>query len=315
MKQTKRYHLVVIPPSTDGVRQYSLPQWIVPGAISASALLIMATVVLSFLVARNVSRAERLDSQVQENIVLRSQMSGLTQDLAVLRKQLGSLEEAEKRVRAVFGFPEIDPAERALGTGGSVVPFNSAMSLADQERYGLESEVDRLMRRCTFERENYGAIWDGLLERKAKLDRTPSLLPVNGFLARGFGIKPDPFTGQERLHSGVDLATSIGTPVHAPADGIVLSAGYQPQYGNIITIDHGDGVQTCYGHLSRFAVKAKMRIHRGDVIGYVGNTGYSTGPHVHYEVHVNGKPVNPMNYIYNGDGLAGLVAVAPQPTP
>lgn len=306
MKLAGKYHFMVIPPSTDGVRQFTIPQWIVPSAISASALLIVITVVLSFLAARNVSRAERLDSQVLENITLRTQLSDLTRDLSVLRKQLAFLEESEKRVRMVFGLPEISPAVRALGTGGSVVPLASSPSAVDLQTYDAESEVDRLLRRCSFERENYDAIYQELLARKSRLDCTPSVYPLNGYLARGYGVKPDPFTGESRLHSGVDIAAGIGTPVHATADGRVELAEYQPQFGNIITIDHGDGVKTCYGHLSRFAVKAKTKVHRGDVIGYVGNTGYSTGPHCHYEVHVSGRAVNPMNYICSSEALAAL---------
>jgi murein DD-endopeptidase MepM/ murein hydrolase activator NlpD len=306
MKLAGKYHFMVIPPSTDGVRQFTIPQWIVPGAISASALLIAVTVILSFLAARNVSRAERLDSQVLENISLRTQLSDLTRDLSLLRNQLGFLEESEKRVRMVFGLPEINPAVRALGTGGAVVPFAASPSVLDMETYNVESEVDRLLRRCSFERENYDAIYAELIHRKDQLDCTPSVYPVDGFLARGYGVKPDPFTGESRLHSGLDIAAGIGTPVRATADGRVTSAEYQPQFGNLITLDHGDGIQTCYGHLSRFAVKPKAKVRRGDIIGYVGNTGYSTGPHCHYEVHIDGRPVNPMSYICSGETLAAL---------
>jgi murein DD-endopeptidase MepM/ murein hydrolase activator NlpD len=301
---------MVIPPSTDGVRQFTIPQWIVPGAISASALLIAVTVILSFLAARNVSRAERFDSQVLENISLRTQLSDLTRDLSLLRKQLTFLEESEKRVRMVFGFPEIDPAVRALGTGGSVVPFAASPGALDMQTYNVESEVDRLLRRCSFERENYDAIYQELIHRKDRLDCTPSVYPVRGFLGRGFGVKPDPFTGESRLHSGIDVAAAVGTPVHATADGRVLSAEYQPQFGNIVTIDHGGGIVTCYGHLSRFAIKAKAKVRRGDVIGYVGSTGYSTGPHCHYEVHIDGRPVNPLSYICSDETLAALPIAA-----
>ncbi|MBI5868000.1 MAG: M23 family metallopeptidase [candidate division Zixibacteria bacterium] len=241
-----------------------------------------------------------------ENITLRTQLSDLTRDLSVLRKQLAFLEESEKRVRLVFGLPEISPAVRALGTGGSVVPFASSPSALDLQTYNVESEVDRLLRRCSFERENYDAIYQELLHRKDRLDCTPSVYPLNGYLARGFGVKPDPFTGENRLHSGLDIAASSGTPVHATADGRVLSAEYQPQFGNLITLDHGNGVETCYGHLSRFAVKAKAKVRRGDIIGYVGNTGYSTGPHCHYEVHINDRAVNPLSSVCSGDDLAAL---------
>lgn len=300
LRVKKRFQVMIIPPSTDGVRQYSIPQWVVPGFLSLILLMLIVTAVSSVVALRYASKADEADSHAQVNTELRTQLAGITMDVEALRKQLVFLEKSERRVRSVFGFPEIDPAERALGTGGSVVPFNTeGLEPGEIEAFELGANLDRLLRRCEFERENFDAVYSQLQERKDRLDCTPSILPVDGHLTRGFGIKPDPFTGQSRPHTGLDLGAGIGTPVRATANGRVASVEFQPQLGNLVTVDHGYGVRTTYGHLSKFGVKKGARINRGDIIGYVGNTGYSTGPHLHYEVHVNGRAVNPMKYIYD----------------
>ena len=116
---------------------------------------------------------------------------------------------------------------------------------------------------------------------------------------RGFGVKADPFTGKLRPHHGLDLAAMIGTPVYAPGAGKIILREFQTHYGNTIVIDHGYGVETLYGHMSKFAAKLGQSVRRGEIIGYVGNSGYSTGPHLHYEVHAGGRAQNPMQYVYD----------------
>jgi murein DD-endopeptidase MepM/ murein hydrolase activator NlpD len=120
---------------------------------------------------------------------------------------------------------------------------------------------------------------------------------VRGYLSAGFGNRVDPFTGQYDFHPGLDISTPIGTKVEAPADGVVVSCGDKGGYGNAIVIDHKYGIVTRYAHLSGFNVKPGQRVKRGDVIGFVGNSGKSTAPHLHYEVWVNDQAQNPIHYI------------------
>jgi murein DD-endopeptidase MepM/ murein hydrolase activator NlpD len=126
---------------------------------------------------------------------------------------------------------------------------------------------------------------------------TPSLWPVVGTLTAGFGERLDPFSGEGAFHTGVDISSQYGTAVRATADGVVTGAEEHVGYGRLVVLDHGFGVTTFYGHLSAFNVTPGQRVNRGDVIGYVGVSGRSTGPHVHYEVRINGAPVNPMRYL------------------
>lgn len=129
------------------------------------------------------------------------------------------------------------------------------------------------------------------------LASSPSLWPVQGVVTSSFGEREDPFNGEGAFHKGIDIATSIGQPIHATADGTVLIAGMANGYGREIRIDHGHGIQTIYGHLSAFAVTAGEDVKRGEVIGYVGSSGRSTGPHLHYEVLIHDTPVNPHKYL------------------
>jgi murein DD-endopeptidase MepM/ murein hydrolase activator NlpD len=126
---------------------------------------------------------------------------------------------------------------------------------------------------------------------------TPTLWPVVGRITGHFGERLDPFSGEGAFHTGVDISSDYGQPVRAAADGVVADAGEHSGYGRVVILDHGFGTTTWYGHLSTFAVPVGMRVKRGDVIGYVGVSGRTTGPHLHYEVRINNAPVNPMRYL------------------
>ena len=126
---------------------------------------------------------------------------------------------------------------------------------------------------------------------------TPSIWPVLGRITDGFGERLDPFSGEGAFHTGVDVSADYGAPVHVTADGMVVDAGQHSGYGRVVIVDHGFGLTTWYAHLSSFAVMAGTRVRRGEVIGYTGISGRSTGPHVHYEVRVNNAPVNPRHYM------------------
>ena len=138
-----------------------------------------------------------------------------------------------------------------------------------------------------------------LRENKETLLAMPSIWPANGRLTSGFGTRSSPTTGRRTLHQGLDIANKIGTPIWATARGVITFAQYDGAYGNCVVIDHGNNIATRYAHMNSIAVKVGQTVQRSEVIGTIGNTGRSTGPHVHYEVHVGGVPVNPMRYVLN----------------
>ena len=133
--------------------------------------------------------------------------------------------------------------------------------------------------------------------RQALAAATPSLWPTVGWLSAGFGQRADPFTGAPGVHQGWDISTDKGRPVVATADGVVESAEWSGNYGNFLVIDHGFGIKTRYGHLAAFAVRAGARVQRGDLVGYVGTTGRTTGPHLHYEILANGRLIDPIGLL------------------
>jgi murein DD-endopeptidase MepM/ murein hydrolase activator NlpD len=137
----------------------------------------------------------------------------------------------------------------------------------------------------------------GVQRRQALAAATPSIWPVAGWLSSSYGNRRDPFTGGADFHPGLDISADYGQPVRATADGTVAVAGASGAYGNLVEIDHGYGIVTRYGHLSRFGSRTGQQVHRGDVIGYVGSTGRSTSAHLHYEILLNGKLTNPLKLL------------------
>jgi murein DD-endopeptidase MepM/ murein hydrolase activator NlpD len=185
-------------------------------------------------------------------------------------------------------FMEKPPADEATGE----------LSRQPEKEYGsLAIRIDRNLKTANLREQNVIELIEVLSNRQGLLRATPSILPASGWVSSTFGYRINPITGQATLHEGLDIAASPGTPVHAPADGVVSFAGYDPGYGKLVSIDHGFGIVTRYGHNSQLFVVAGQKIKRGDVISAVGSTGHSTGPHVHYEVRLNEVPVDPSNYI------------------
>lgn len=138
-----------------------------------------------------------------------------------------------------------------------------------------------------------------LLNKDSFLRSTPTLLPASGHISSGYGPRMSPYAQRIKMHEGIDIGAPVGTTIVAPADGVITFSGPKPGFGNFVQIDHGYGVETIFGHASTLSVRKGQKISRGDRIATVGNTGYSTGPHVHYEVRVNGTPVDPLYYMLN----------------
>jgi murein DD-endopeptidase MepM/ murein hydrolase activator NlpD len=184
---------------------------------------------------------------------------------------------------------DVDPfAVPVAGDDPAVEQLREA--LLDSRMVGLATEANRELHSLA-ELSEYFSV------RETMLKSTPSIAPARGLLTSGFGSREDPFTGDHTMHSGLDIATREGVEVVAPASGTVIFAGEKAAYGNCVVIDHGRDITTLYGHLQRYIVKPGDKVERGQHIGNVGNTGRSTGPHVHYEVRINGVPINPRRYV------------------
>lgn len=165
----------------------------------------------------------------------------------------------------------------------------------------LVIRIDESVKNSVLKEQSVIELWEILSDRQSLLSSTPNIKPARGPIGSRFGYRIDPINGKQRMHAGIDVSVPTGSPVRSPADGVISFAGWDEQYGKLISIDHGYGVLTRYAHNSQLYVQVGQKISKYDVIAASGSTGRSTGPHLHYEVRVNGIPVNPMNYILDDE--------------
>jgi len=207
-----------------------------------------------------------------------------------LGEKLASLADVKREAPAVSRTPG--------GEGGAFVP-------APLTAGELQREIDRLAQEIDLRTDELAVLESRFLEKRVKERLLPTTLPVKAaYLGSPFGIRSDPIAGLRALHEGIDFNAEPGTPVIAAADGVVLSAAYHNDFGNMVELDHGEGLTTRYAHLSRMDVKPGRLIKRGELLGAVGNTGRSTGPHLHFEVRMLGIAQNPAQFLKQGEGFA-----------
>lgn len=242
----------------------------------------------SFQYFNTLSRTSELNRIRQENRELQTSNDQFGRSIESLRAELNAVEERTRRLAIVAGITPEDLRQQG-GVGG--------LSMDGEATGKWMDEVDQMSFRSRSLHTDLAVLENELLSQHRLLSSTPSIAPVRGILTDSYGIRRDPFNRKVTSHSGVDISTNSGVPIKAPADGIVVKANWASGYGQVIYVSHGYGYSTRYGHLSKIAVKAGQKVKRGDTIGYVGSTGRSTGPHLHYEVRVNGQPVNPLEYI------------------
>lgn len=287
----KRFYILFVARGDDGtLRKISIPvHYLYVFAIGAAIGFLSLTGIASSY-TRMLLKVSQFNQLRTEKDQLKSNYSRLEQVAKERDVQVASLGSIASEVSALYGLK----SEPMLVTA-------SADEIHDVE---ITSSLDQLHALRTSALT--GATMVGLtmgLTRNAttadwiKANSAPNLWPVEGQVTGSFGERIDPFNGEGAFHSGVDIGSSYGSQIVAPADGMVIATETLGGYGKTIMIDHGNGISTRYGHLSGFAVTAGQRVQRGDVIGYVGESGRSTGPHLHYEVRINNTPVNPYKYL------------------
>ncbi len=225
---------------------------------------------------------------------LRSQYHELQRDNDQKQEQLASLQLMASEVSMSLGLRRQFEGQDSIVDEGPLVPT-----------YHESIEQYNFLKSASFSRlhHNFAHSW--------QKNVVPSLWPVNGRVLSGFGARSDPFNGEGAFHTGVDLQATMGTPVHAAGDGVVYQAEYMNGYGNLVVIDHGNGMRTFYAHLSRFNVIPGQEIRRGEVLAFTGNTGSTTAPHLHFEVRVGSSPVNPYPYLARSAMLQKTVSDFP----
>lgn len=293
------YTFIVVPHYGSRLHKLRLPVRLLYFLAAIGAISFFVAVGLGLSYAKMAFRLADYYKLQTENVDLKVQKKNLELSTVKLSTKLSALESLSEKLTNII---ENDnwknkPLTKANnpGIGGSKVDYPTADLISDS-KIGLDILKDR-----TTELENQLKLIEQVAEQRVNILRfIPTIWPLHGRITSHYGSRQDPFNGDAEMHLGLDIAAIYGTPVHAPADGVVVYAQRKAAYGNLIIVDHGNGLTTRHGHLSRFNVRVGDRIHKNDLIGYVGTTGRSTAPHLHYEVRVNDRPVNPRNYLPRG---------------
>lgn len=280
---------------------------VIVGAVAAAVLLGALTYGASRLIASHLTRAA-MSQVLEENITLYQQLGGIEQRLEGVKGQLATLYTRDDQLRLFADLPPVDKDIREVGVGGAIVPILD-LGTQDPKVREMVADLDKLEREIRLQGDSFTEIERRMKERRDLIAHTPSIRPVDGgYVSSGFGRRKDPFNGRTAFHMGADISVARGTPVHAAAEGRVIFAKATPGLGKLIIIEHGYGFRSAYGHLSTVLVNKGQTIQRGQKIGLTGNTGRSTAPHLHYEVHVNGDPVDPRDFFFDdAESLAAIV--------
>jgi len=309
----RRLTIMVIPSGAKATRQFHVP-WVLPGviaAIGAVAFGLFGFFLFDYMNLRKIRAAYQ--HVALENEGLKGEARVLSSNLEEVKRSLRRVQDYTSKLGEITslkvqtvskktGIGPLSPEEmRVASTQMAPEPVTNYMPL------GLN--LDRLTFRTVFdsmtrigEKANQQAVelqqlLSSLSMQKSLLSSVPSISPVNGWVTSGFGERISPFTGERSHHKGIDVASPIGTPIVAPADGVVIFAGFKEGFGNLVMVAHGYGIVTSYGHNSENMVQPGQRLRRGEQIGTVGMTGRTTGPHLHYEIWVNGRVQNPSKFI------------------
>ena len=302
MNEEKRYKIQFIDSEEDVTRTVRLSlrslRVLAVGAGAAVAVLAVGAVLSIYTLMAGEMRASETAQLREANRIQQEQILQVSKKASALQQDLDSLRRAEDGLRAIVGAPPAAADETVQEgtvspTGGeqhepTTADLSEAFEMIEERLSTRRSSIDLLAE--TMRREFPGA---ASYASDSAPHTMPSIWPAAGFVSSPYGLR---FDGTE-FHQGIDIAADMGAPIVATADGVVTAAGWNGGYGNMVDVDHGGGIVTRYGHASALAVTVGQQVRRGEVIAYVGSTGRSTGPHVHYEVRVDGQPVNPAGYL------------------
>ena len=276
----KKYNTIIfVPHARARFRKITVSNRFLVVSAAAAALLLVASVAFGWAFLASARRDRDYRQAQADNARLKSATTDLQGKLTDLSHRLDDFDSRTRRLSIVAGLSPQTPA----GVGGPETRNGTAAS-------GLGSHSREIDERLT-------ALEGQFAKRSTIISSTPTVQPVRGAYMSGFGDRQDPFTGGSAIHQGVDIATNRGEPVAATAAGVVEKAEWSGDLGNMVEISHQSGYRTVYGHLERVLVRPGQRVKRGEHIGLVGATGRATGPHLHYEVRVGERPVNPLEYI------------------
>jgi len=300
----KRFYILFVARGDDGqLRKVSIPVHYLYVFVIGAAIGFLSLTGIASSYTRMLLKVSQFNQLRTEKDQLKNNYSKLEQVARERDMQVASLGSIASEVSALYGLK----SEPTLVSASSEQIQDSEITSSLDQLHALRTSA---LSGATMVGLTMGLTRNATTADWIRANAAPNLWPVEGQVTGSFGERIDPFNGEGAFHSGVDIGSSYGTPVVAPADGVVMMTETLGGYGKTIMIEHGNGVSTRYGHLSGYAVTAGQHVHRGDVIGYVGESGRSTGPHLHYEVRINDTPVNPYKYLritlaHSGGFVAG----------
>ncbi|MBU8922168.1 MAG: M23 family metallopeptidase [Bacteroidales bacterium] len=286
-----------------GVKSIRIHRYLAFGSAAFIIALVLSTIIMATQYSGAVAESEKLIQLQLENEGLMARLERFEREVDNLQGNMAVNLELQNRARLMANLDPISADVWQVGIGGPEPGLiDRELSATDRVFSGLRKDIDRIVRQSVLQKESYKELLD-ILEKEVEIRNcTPSIRPLKGgFLSSNYGRRMDPFTGRITFHKGLDYFARTGTPVMAAADGIITMAKKNGSMGLTVEVNHGNGFKTRYAHLSRILVKRGQKIKRAETLGQVGNTGRSTGPHLHYEVLFRKDHRNPLNYIIPDD--------------
>jgi murein DD-endopeptidase MepM/ murein hydrolase activator NlpD len=298
---SKKTTIVFLPRGSNKIRKINIPNRLI---FTLACLFFLITLGVGWLITdykKIKTQIPELNYLRKENTTQKTQLVALSKKINQINQRMAKLQEFERKLRVMTNLEPSEGQDQFFSLGGSNINNLKSDYQLKEVHKGLIHQMHKSLENLETEIEvtsiSQTELNNFLKEQKSILACTPSISPTNGWFSSGFGYRISPFTNQREFHKGLDIGTRIGTPVIAPADGLVVFAGREGNFGKMLSINHGYNLRTRYGHLHKFRVKKGQYVKRGQIIAEVGKTGRVTGPHLHYEVLLNGVPVNPFRYI------------------
>jgi len=297
----RRWTVVFVPHGSEPSKIVEVSYGLIKMAIGGAALGLAVALLVGYTTMARTAELSRTSRLQEENARLAQEIGELHGRLTTLADTILRISQKDAKIRVLANLEPIDPQVQAAGIGGPTVaprPVLPTEGLALRRSQEIRVDLNALIRRANLLASSFEEAKDSLASHSQRLAATPSIMPTQGWLTSAFSsMREHPILHVARPHEGIDVTAPMGSPIEAPAAGVVTDAGWESGYGNTITIDHGYGVVTRFAHASKLLIKIGQRVARGQRIALVGNTGLATGPHLHYEVHVNGRPVDPLRYV------------------
>jgi murein DD-endopeptidase MepM/ murein hydrolase activator NlpD len=305
-KKTRKkeyYTFIFLPGPHARIRTLNISKSAIRSVFLSLAGVLILSVYLIYQYNDIKGQERELLSMSEELMQQKVQVQNFALNLIDYKRQMFLIRDLDTKLRQVLSLEPRDKAKQLLGIGGPDELGLENLATIGEKKHGealkeMHQELTQLQGVASKQETSLQTLIEYFEDKRSIYASTPADWPVRGWVTSPFGSRISPITGKMQFHEGMDIAAQIGTPVFATADGVVIKAGFEASYGDMVELSHGYGLKTIFGHNSRLNVKPGQHVKRGDIIAYVGDTGSSTGPHLHYEVRLNSLPVNPDRYLH-----------------